>query len=79
MMNECTYKVLEPAELGRLLGSKTKRLLRLPEAATYLALAKWTVRQMALRGELKYIRRTEGGPLLFDIADLDAWIEQQKQ
>lgn len=61
-------------------ASKTgKRLLRLKEAATYLGLSEWTIRQMAHGSELRFIQRESGSPMLFDINDLDEWIEKSKQ
>jgi len=34
---------------------------------------------MARKGEIQFIQRAANGPLLFDRADLDAWIESSKQ
>ena len=55
------------------------RLLRLKEAAAYLSVSAWTMRQMARRGEVAFIQRTPYSPFLFDLSDLDSWIESHKQ
>ena len=49
------------------------------EVAVYLGMSEWTIRQMAHAGELRFIQRESGGPMLFDRNDLDAWIEDAKQ
>ena len=53
------------------------RLLGVREAAAYLSLSHWTVREMAWRGEVPEVRL--GRRLLFDLRDLDALIETSKQ
>jgi excisionase family DNA binding protein len=53
-----------------------RRLLTLPEAATYLGLSPWTVRELTGKGRLPVVRITR--KLLFDLRDLDALIEQEK-
>ena len=55
------------------------RLIRLKEAAFYLGMSEWTIRQMAHAGQLKFIQRESGSPMLFDRNDLDTWIEEAKQ
>ena len=55
------------------------RLIRLKEAALYLGMSEWTIRQMAHAGELKFIQRESGSPMLFDRDDLNTWIEEAKQ
>jgi excisionase family DNA binding protein len=54
----------------------TRRLLTLPEAATYLGLSTWTVRDLTWKGRLPVVRITR--KLLFDLRDLDALIDQEK-
>jgi excisionase family DNA binding protein len=54
-----------------------RRLLALPEAAAYLGLSPWTVRELQWKGKLP--RVDLGRKLLFDRADLDALIERQKE
>ena len=53
-------------------------LIRCREAARYLGLSEWSIRQMAHNGELPYLQRTDRSPMLFDVADLQKWIERQK-
>jgi excisionase family DNA binding protein len=55
-----------------------RRLLRTSEAARYLGVSKWKVRELVQSGELPYIQ-INGGPWLFDVRDLDAFIERHKQ
>jgi len=54
----------------------THRLLTLPEAAKYLGLSTWTVRELTGKGRLPVVRITR--KLLFDLRDLDALIDQEK-
>lgn len=54
-----------------------RRLLTLPEAAAYLAISPWTVRELQWKGKLP--RVDLGRKLLFDQVDLDALIERQKE
>jgi excisionase family DNA binding protein len=57
-------------------GSIRRRLLSLPEAAEYLGLSPWTVRELAGKGRLPCVRITR--KLLFDLRDLDALIDREK-
>ena len=57
-------------------SSTRHRLLSLPEAAEYLALSPWTVRDLAGKGRLPVVRITR--KLLFDLKDLDALIDSEK-
>lgn len=54
-------------------------LVRIRQAAQFLGLSEWTVRQMAHEGELRFIQRTPRSPMLFDLADLNEWIQRSKQ
>ncbi len=53
-----------------------KRLYNLTEAATYLGRSIWALREMYYNGKIPCVR--DGRRMLFDIHDLDAWIEKQK-
>lgn len=55
------------------------RLLKTRDAAVYLGISKDTLTDMARSHELAYIEHKPGGPWLFDIRDLDKWIEQHKR
>ncbi len=53
-----------------------KRLLTAPEAAQYLGLAVWTIRQWASQGRIPKVKM--GKALRFDVEDLDRYIEGNK-
>lgn len=55
-----------------------KRLLTIKEAAQYLSLSVYSVREMIWGGALPYIKREGGRKYLLDIRDLDAFIDSQK-
>jgi len=55
-----------------------KRLLRTKEAATYLAMSPGKVRRMTQSGELPVIQHDEHSPWLYDLHDLDDYIEKSK-
>lgn len=48
-------------------------LLRIRQAAQILGVSEWTLRQMAHKGEIKFIRRKKLSPMLFSPADLESW------
>jgi excisionase family DNA binding protein len=56
--------------------SPTRRLLTLPQAATYLGLSPWTVRDLVWKARLPVVRLTR--KLLFDLQDLDRLIARVK-
>lgn len=53
-----------------------KRLYTVSEAADYLGRSAWAVREMFYAGKIPCVR--DGKRMLFDIADLDAWVEKNK-
>jgi len=59
------------------------RLLGLEEAAAYLGVSDWTVRQLLWVGELPFVEVGSPGSKrprrLVDVRDLDAWVEIRKQ
>ncbi len=55
------------------------RLMTLRDAAAYLAVGKWTLTDMANRGEIMPVQRRKGCAMLFDRADLDKWIDAHKK
>jgi excisionase family DNA binding protein len=54
-----------------------RRLLTLEEAAAYLALSPWSVRDLQWKGKLPRVALSR--KLLFDRADLDRLIETEKE
>lgn len=54
-----------------------QRLYSVDEAATYLGISPWTVREMIWRGDLACIRL--GRRVLLDLQDLDRLIIEHKQ
>ncbi len=53
-----------------------RRLCAIAEAARYLAVSTWTVREMVWRGDLPHIR--QGRRILIDLHDLDQWVARSK-
>jgi len=56
-----------------------RRLLRTREAAEYLGLSEWSIRQRVQNGELPVVRGCEECNWQFDVCDLDAYIVQHRQ
>jgi hypothetical protein len=58
---------------------KKTRLIKIKQAAQYLGKGQQAVRLMVLNGELRCIPGKKlRNPWLFDIRDLDQWIEDNK-
>jgi excisionase family DNA binding protein len=53
-----------------------RRLCSLADAARYLAVSDWTVRQMVWRGDLPHFKT--GKRVLLDLRDLEGWIDREK-
>lgn len=53
-----------------------RRLCSVAEAARYLAVSTWTVREMVWRGDLPHLR--QGRRILLDLRDLDDWVDRAK-
>jgi len=66
-----TRKRREPAK-----PALPRRLCSLADAACYLGVSDWTVRQMVWRGDLPHIKN--GKRILLDLRDLEGWIEREK-
>jgi len=63
------------------MGSNTgikliKRLYTVKETAVYLGRTEWAIREMYYAAKIPCVR--DGSRVLFDIIDLDAWIEKNK-
>ena len=56
-----------------------RRLLRVKEAAEYLGMSKSKVRQLAWSGQIPFVQERENALMLFDLHDLDAWIDAHKE
>lgn len=59
-------------------GFPVRRLLRTKQAAEYLGMKSDQVEELVNNGELRVVQRKEHSPWLFDIYDLDDWIERKK-
>ena len=57
----------------------TPRLLKTRDAARYLGVSAWKLRNIVQAGELACIVGDGTSPWLFDLRDLDDWIERRKQ
>jgi excisionase family DNA binding protein len=55
------------------------RLLTTKQAAAYLSYSPWQLRRFVQNGQLSVVIATEGGRWRFDIADLEAFVERNKQ
>jgi excisionase family DNA binding protein len=55
------------------------RLIRTKDAARYLGVSPWKIRQLVLAGQLSFVDDGDGSPWRFDVQDLDAYIARQKQ
>jgi excisionase family DNA binding protein len=56
-----------------------RRLLRMKDAAQYLAMHPWSVRRLVERGELAYVSSGDNtSAWRFDIKDLDRWIDTHR-
>ncbi len=56
-----------------------KRLYNIKEAANYLCLGVYSVRELVWARRLKPIQFNRGGKLLFDIQELDTLIENNRR
>jgi excisionase family DNA binding protein len=57
----------------------TPRVLKTKQAARYLSVSTWKIRNLVQSGEIACILGDGTTPWLFDIRDLDGWIERRKQ
>jgi excisionase family DNA binding protein len=58
-------------------GSSSRRLLRLPEAASLLGVSVWTLRRLISAGKLPVVRLTRR--IQVDVKDLERLIEHSKR
>ena len=57
----------------------TPRIVKTKQAAHYLGVSTWKLRNLVQAGELACIIGDGTSPWLFDMRDLDDWIERQKR
>jgi len=53
-------------------------LLNIAEVARLLAVSTITIRRKVSAGELRCVRLTPGGPMRFDVRDVQRFVEQHK-
>jgi excisionase family DNA binding protein len=53
--------------------------LKTNEAAAYLGVSPWKLRNLVQAGEISYIAGDGTSPWLFDKQELDHWVETRKQ
>jgi excisionase family DNA binding protein len=56
----------------------TPRMLKTNDAAIYLGISAWKLRNLVQSGEISYIPGDGTSPWLFDKQELDHWIETRK-
>jgi hypothetical protein len=54
------------------------RLLKAKQAAAYICVSVWKLRNLTQAGEIPYIPGEGTAPWLYDRADLDRWVERAK-
>ncbi len=55
------------------------RALKTNDAAAYIGVSPWKLRNLVQAGEISYIAGDATSPWLFDKQELDQWIETRKQ
>jgi len=61
-------------------GSISPRLVKTKQAAEYLAISQWKLRNLVQQGAIPYIEDGGGtSPWRFDLRDLDAYIERSRR
>lgn len=60
------------------LPNNPTRYLKTKEAARYLRISAWKMRDLAQREKVPYVRLETSGPWIFDREDLDAFIAGKK-
>jgi excisionase family DNA binding protein len=67
--------------MGKIIGNNNSipsRLLRLKDAARYLSLSPWKLRQLIYSGVIPFVQPEPGSPYLLDLRDLDHYVETNK-
>jgi hypothetical protein len=71
--------IIESEKAQRTDDQISPRLLPLKEAARYLGLSIWAMRERIWAGQIQVVRFPGGRKLYLDIKDLDRFIEKSKQ
>jgi excisionase family DNA binding protein len=69
----------EPLRKSSRKASVAPRGLKTNEAAAYLGVSPWKLRNLVQAGEISYIAGDGTSPWLFDKQELDQWVETRKQ
>jgi excisionase family DNA binding protein len=70
--------IIEKKDAQGIMNPKSPRLLSLKQAADYLGLTPWTIRERIWAGDLPVVRFRGGRKLWLDSNDLDAFVEDNK-
>jgi excisionase family DNA binding protein len=65
--------------MGRQTATLVKRLVTTKEAAKYLAMSDWSIRQLVRLGKLPIVSGCEECNWRFDVRDLDEYVDSNKQ
>jgi len=60
-------------------GSISPRLVKTKQAAAYLAISQWKLRNLVQQGAIPFIEDGGTSPWRFDIRDLDAYVERSRR
>jgi len=55
-----------------------RKLFRTKQAAAYLSVSSWKLRQLARLGKIAYVQLEEDGPFTFDRLDLDNYAQEHR-
>ena len=55
-----------------------RRLLKVKQAADYLSISPWSLRNLVRDQQLPIVRLQDRGPWLLDVLDLDHFVEARK-
>jgi excisionase family DNA binding protein len=78
-MSSAANPVTSPSQLHVSKTPISKRLLRVREAAQYLSVSPWKLRQLVQDGLLPIVQASDGGAWRVDVRDLDVFIERHKR
>ncbi len=65
--------------MGRQTATLIKRLVTTKEAAKYLGMSDWSIRQLVRSGKLPVVSGCEECNWRFDVHDLNEYVENNKQ